>query len=112
MKAKSRIYNSMFIDGSAGTGKTQVVLRYIREMRKLQHPEIEALAVSQYQNRTDALQQHLKISSEDTYTKAKLMELLLGRTLTNDDFESNKDTAHVRVLKQSVIDELSKRADI
>lgn len=110
MSNKVKAYNSMFIDGAAGTGKTQVVLLYIREMRKLLHPEIGALAVSQYQNRTNALQKGLKISSEDTYTKAKLIELLLGRPLTNDDYESRD--SHVRLLKKSVLEELSKRSNI
>ena len=107
---KSKILNSMFIDGAAGTGKSSVVLKYIREMRKLLHPNAGALAVSQYEERTEALKVNLNVSDKDTLTKNKLIETLLGRSLTSNDFTSNE--GHVRVLKDSVLEELSKRSDI
>lgn len=111
IEAKTKIHNAVFIDGSAGTGKSQVVLKYIREMRKLLHPNRRVIAASQYAERTKTLKSSLGLSNEDLITKDELIEKLIGRKLTNDDFvplDEARKNGHFRVLKPDVIKELKK----
>jgi hypothetical protein len=119
LEFRSKIYNAMFIDGASGTGKSQVELRFIKEMRNALHPEIKTIAVSEHEERAIALKNALRITDKDVYTKLDLFKVLLNRDLTPDDFvkgtttinDKETDTNHIKVLSEKTKKELREKTD-
>lgn len=116
LEYRAKIYNAIFVDGSSGTGKSQVELRFIKEMRNLLHPGIKSIAVSEHEERAIGLKNALHITDTEVYSKIKLFELLLGRELTSDDFAPGKtnegeDSKHVKVLSDKTLQEIRKKTN-
>lgn len=118
LKNKTKMENSLFIDGSSGTGKSTVVLRFIKEMNNLITTDSEgntiirkSIATAKYSTRMNALAGILGTSGENAITLDSLYEKLLGRRLAETDFESD-DSGHARKLKESTINELRARTNV
>ena len=116
-KARPLIENAINIDGASGTGKSDIVLRFIHFMNNQSLEPRTTIVTAKYGKRMSALKNILNANDDQCFIFAKLAEKLLGRTLTSNDFESHakkdeKDNGHAQTLKQAVIDELSKRENI
>lgn len=114
-KARPLIANAINIDGASGTGKSDVVLRFIHYMNNQSAEPRTTIVTAKYGKRMEALKSILDANDDQCFTFAKLTERLLGRNLKSDDFESHVKEGgdgHAQVLKQSVIDELKARTNI
>ena len=115
LEARTKAYNAVFADGSSGTGKSRVVLRFVHEMRKLLHPDLASIAVSEHIERATALKESLGIGDDSVFSKSALFKLILGRDLTTDDFVegtyvsedgSTKKTGHAKILSDKTRKEI------
>lgn len=124
LKEKPIILNATNVDGASGTGKSSTVLRFVSEIFKLNPPEGDAgnkvvreLVVSKYTRRMNALGDALNVTGDNRSIVSELQKKLLGRELTEDDFESK--SGHWRRLKKTddgnsylITEELAKRKNI
>lgn len=111
---RSVIHNAVFIDGASGTGKSTVVLRFIKQMNSkfaFTKPDgtnatVKSLAIAKYANRAKALGDILSLTGENVLTLDDFISKHF-RTITEDDYEQiGNDEPYRRRIKSEVIEEL------
>jgi hypothetical protein len=103
------IKNAISVDGSSGTGKTDVVLRFIKIMSEVDTRKnasgedfvIKSYAIAKYQHRANALGTTLGITGENNMLLSTLFEKYFGE-ISDDDFHKGNN-GHFRQLKPEAI---------
>jgi len=103
------IKNAISVDGSSGTGKTDVVLRFIKIMSEVDTRKnasgedfvIKSYAIAKYQHRANALGTTLGITGENNMLLSTLFEKYFGE-ISDDDFHKGNN-GHFRQLKSEAI---------
>lgn len=111
---RSIIRNAVFIDGASGTGKSTIVLRFIKQMNSKfaftksdgTNAVVKSLAIAKYANRAKALGDILSLTGENVLTLDDFIAKHF-RSITEDDYEQNKNgESYRRRIKSEVIEEL------
>ena len=103
-KNKTKLYNTYFTFGGAGTGKTTAVGYNLRKM--LDGPDTEFITLAPEQEQVDKLASALGLEDSQKFTKNQLFEMInsKGEPLTNDNGKFNKDTGHIELINFDISD--------
>ena len=114
---RSVIHNAVFIDGASGTGKSNIVLKFIKEMSDLiaikksddTTTKPRSLALAKYKTRSTALGKILDLTGDNCMTISEFVEKYF-RPLTHDDYETEGSNGRLYYkMKPEVLDELRKK---
>jgi hypothetical protein len=87
MKNRTALYNFMFIQGSAGSGKSKVVAKYIADIIRLQHKDAEIISAAPTASQIQVISE--SVGSKTSYTFDELFEKIAPGSSSQKTEKSN-----------------------